>query len=102
MWIFGQILNKPSPVLVMMAALRNPRVLPWIDERTPRLYLYSKVDEIVPMADVEVHAARSASEGLDVRKLCFDTSAHVAHARVYPEEYWGSVKRVWADACQAK
>ncbi|KAF8207014.1 hypothetical protein K438DRAFT_1815535 [Mycena galopus ATCC 62051] len=101
-WTFGHLLNKPNPVLAVMAALKNPRVLPWIDQRSPRLYIYSKVDEMVPSTDVEAHAAQSASEGLDVRKLRFEKSAHVSHARVYPEEYWATVKNLWADACQVK
>ncbi|KAJ7470786.1 hypothetical protein FB451DRAFT_1135118 [Mycena latifolia] len=100
LWIaLGQILRQPSPVQVMMDALRRPRVLPWIDERSPRLYIYSKADDMVPWTDIEEHAARAASDGLDVRRLRFDNSAHVAHARVHPEEYWAAVKKVWADAC---
>lgn len=98
LWIVGHILRNPNPILAMMAALRNPHVLPWIDQRTPRLYIYSKVDKMVPAADIEGHAAQCASEGLDVRKLRFEKSAHVAHARDYPEEYWAAVKNLWADA----
>jgi hypothetical protein len=100
MWIVGHIMNRPNPVLTMMALLRNPRVLPWIDKRSPRLYIYSKVDTMIPSVDVEVHASRSASDGLDVRKLCFDNSPHVGHARVYPERYWAAVKDLWVDACR--
>ncbi|KAJ7671455.1 hypothetical protein DFH06DRAFT_1177614 [Mycena polygramma] len=101
MWTIGHILNRPNPVLAMMDTLRHPNVLPWIDERSPRLYLYSKLDAMIPPDDVEAHARRSASDGLDVRKLCFDKSAHVAHARVYPEQYWAAVKTVWEDAWNA-
>ncbi|KAJ7503545.1 hypothetical protein B0H11DRAFT_586645 [Mycena galericulata] len=99
LWTRGQILRRPSPLQTMMVSLRRPRVLPWIDERTPRLYIYSKVDEMVPFTDVEAHAARSESEGLDVRRVCFDKSPHVAHARLYPEEFWTAVRKVWTDGC---
>ncbi|KAJ6577554.1 hypothetical protein B0H19DRAFT_1120351 [Mycena capillaripes] len=101
MWLIGNLVGRPNPVRTMMNALRNPRVLPWIDERSPRLYLYSKADVMVPWAEVEAHAKRSASDGLDVRRWCFDKSGHVAHARVYPQQYWAAVKNLWADACQA-
>ncbi|KAJ7116583.1 hypothetical protein C8R44DRAFT_854944 [Mycena epipterygia] len=87
------ILRRPSPVQTIMATLRNPRILPWIDERSPRMYIYSKTDEMVPWADIEGHAVHAASEGLDVRRLCFDKSPHVAHARVYPQEYWTAVAK---------
>ncbi|KAJ6468307.1 hypothetical protein C8R45DRAFT_837987, partial [Mycena sanguinolenta] len=102
MWTVGRIVSRPSPIAAMMTALRNPRVLPWIDERSPRLYIYSKADQMVPSVDVEAHAARCAREGLDVRKVCFDKSAHVTHARVYPEEYWAAVRSLWTDASQVK
>ncbi|KAJ6553576.1 hypothetical protein DFH09DRAFT_1366190 [Mycena vulgaris] len=102
LWIVGHLLRRPSPVQVIMAGLRRPRVLPWIDERSPRLYIYSKADEMVPWADVEENAAAAASEGLDVRRLRFDNSAHVAHARIHPEEYWAAVRNIWADACRGK
>ncbi|KAJ7036837.1 hypothetical protein C8F04DRAFT_1094543 [Mycena alexandri] len=100
-WLVGHLLRQPSPIRQMMNALRNPRVLPWIDDRTPRLYVYSKMDAMVPWVDIEEHAAQSASQGLDVRRVCFEKSPHVAHARLYPETYWAAVKDVWDDACNA-
>ncbi|KAK7032750.1 hypothetical protein R3P38DRAFT_2918692 [Favolaschia claudopus] len=102
MMLLGRLLNRPQPLVAMMKALRNPRLLPWIDERSPRLYIYSNADQMVPAADVEEHAAQSASEGLDVRQLRFDKSAHVEHARVYPGEYWAAIQKLWTDACQVK
>lgn len=38
-------------------------------------------------------------DGLDVRRVCFEKSPHVAHARFYPEQYWTAVREVWTDAC---
>ncbi|KAJ7760634.1 hypothetical protein DFH07DRAFT_816203 [Mycena maculata] len=101
-WTRDQLLRRPSPIHKMMRALRRPRVLPWLDARSPRLYVYSKMDEMVPWRDVEEHAAQSAGDGLDVRLVCFEESPHVAHARVYPEEYWAAVRKVWADACAVR
>ncbi|KAJ7650856.1 hypothetical protein FB45DRAFT_820261 [Roridomyces roridus] len=98
-WTRGQIFGIPSPIAVMLIALRRPRILPWIDARTPRLYVYSHGDEMVPAEDIEAHALLSESAGLDVRRLCFEKSPHVAHARFHPEEYWSAVRKVWADAC---
>ncbi|KAJ7183291.1 hypothetical protein C8R46DRAFT_1066488 [Mycena filopes] len=99
--LLGELLRRPNPIRHMMGALRNPQVVPWIDARTPRLYLYSKMDNMVPWVDVAEHAAQSAAEGLDVRSVCFEKSPHVSHARLYPERYWAAVKSVWDDACNA-
>ncbi|KAJ7666281.1 hypothetical protein B0H17DRAFT_1090070 [Mycena rosella] len=99
LWAIGQISRRPNPVHAMAAGLRRPCVLPWIDGRSPRLYVYSKADDMVPWADIEENIARSTSDGLDVRRLRFEDSAHVAHARVHPEEYWAAVRTLWADAC---
>ncbi|KAJ7732139.1 hypothetical protein B0H16DRAFT_1893125 [Mycena metata] len=100
-WIVGHLLRQPNPIQAMMNALQNPRVVPWIDGCTPRLYVYSKADVMVPWADIEEHAAQSASQGLPVQRLCFEKSPHVAHARVYPEAYWTAVKNTWDAACNA-
>ena len=65
---------------------------------TPRLYLYSQADEMVPWTEVEEHAEEARKAGLDVRMERFEGSPHVAHARTDPERYWGAVKKVWEDA----
>ncbi|KAJ7163874.1 hypothetical protein C8R43DRAFT_1086263 [Mycena crocata] len=100
--VLNLILRRPSPIQVMMRGIRNPSVLPWINSRSPRLYIYSKADEMVPWVDIEAHAATSAADGLDVRRLRFDDSPHVAHARTHPEKYWTAVKGLWSDACSTE
>ncbi|KAJ6596184.1 hypothetical protein DFH09DRAFT_1357336 [Mycena vulgaris] len=68
---------------------------PALDRRTLAKTVYLlKADEMVPWADVEENVAAAASEGLDVRRLRFDNSAHVAHARVHPKEYWAAVRNI--------
>ncbi|KAJ6596048.1 hypothetical protein B0H10DRAFT_2197237 [Mycena sp. CBHHK59/15] len=101
MWTVGHIIRRANPIRTMTAALSSPRVLPWLDERSPRLYIYSKADKMVPWTDVEAHVDDAAHKGVNARKLHFDDSPHVAHARAHPEEYWAAVKKVWADACLA-
>ncbi|KAF7317168.1 hypothetical protein HMN09_00451700 [Mycena chlorophos] len=102
--INGVILRRPHPFQIMVKTLQNPRLrlLPWMDPaKTPRLYLYSMADAMVPWQDVDAHYAVCERAGMDVRRVKFAASPHVAHARVYPEEYWGAVKSVWEHACTA-
>ena len=58
----------------------------------PRLYVYSKGDELVPWGDVESHAEDARGKGYgDVRRVLFGDSAHCAHAMVHKEQYWEAV-----------
>lgn len=94
-WLFG----KKDLVESLRGALNNSRVLPWTSKYTPRLYIYSRKDELVPYKEVESHAREAAALGLDVRQETFEDSAHVAHARADPERYWGAIERTWTKAC---
>ena len=82
----------------MRTTLNKYLLLPWFSKHTPRLYLYSQADEMVPWTEVEEHAEEARKAGLDVRMERFEGSPHVAHARSDPERYWGAVKKVWEDA----
>ncbi|EGN99311.1 hypothetical protein SERLA73DRAFT_182241 [Serpula lacrymans var. lacrymans S7.3] len=88
---------------ILMEQLReslfNPQILPWTNSRTPRLYLYSRKDELVPWQQVQNHSEVSRSKGLNVRTELFENSAHVAHMRAEPDRYWSSVMKIWNDAC---
>ena len=93
-----QIFGKKSRILKMRTTLNKYVLLLWFSKRTPRLYLYSQADEMVPWTEVEAHAEEARKAGLDVRMERFEGSPHVAHARTDPERYWGAVKKVWEDA----
>lgn len=53
----------------------------------PQLFLYSKADTVIMAADVEEVIARRKDQGVDVKSLCWEESAHVAHFRANPELY---------------
>ncbi|KAF8639269.1 hypothetical protein AX16_010341 [Volvariella volvacea WC 439] len=96
------LLPKATPLQRLMERLNTPSdgtpaVIPWMTKATPRLYLYSKKDHLVPWTDIERHAAQA--EGVrgfkHVTLRRFEDSPHVAHARSYPDEYWGAVQQHW-------
>jgi hypothetical protein len=77
--------------------LLNPRLLPWTDKRTPRLYVFSKMDSMVSWVHVKAHAESVRASGLNTRIELFENSQHVAHAKADPTRYWGHVDEVWED-----
>ncbi|KAG1736528.1 hypothetical protein EDB19DRAFT_1896032 [Suillus lakei] len=76
----------------------NPRVLPWMGLHTPRLYLFSRKDKLIPWQDVMQHAETAKERGIDARCELFEESEHVAHIRIEPERYWASVNEIWGAA----
>ena len=58
----------------------------------PRLYIYSKADQLVPYQDVKSHADDAKiKEYRATSEVLFETSAHCAHAMVHKEQYWEAV-----------
>lgn len=82
-----------------LKALLNPRLLPWMNSQTPRLYVFSKKDELVPWQAVQQHAEAAKTLGLNVRYEIYEESAHVAHMRLDPKRYWASIQDLWQIAC---
>jgi Eukaryotic protein of unknown function (DUF829) len=95
---FSFITRERSSMDQMREALNKARVLPWTNERTPRLYIYSDTDELVQQEAVEEHIAEAKALGLNVRGEYFKGSAHVSHVRADADRYWAAVKKVWAEA----
>ncbi|KAF9460355.1 hypothetical protein BDZ94DRAFT_1169921 [Collybia nuda] len=98
--LMKRLFAKKDMAQVLRAALHNPRLLPWVCKYTPRLYIYSRKDELVPFTEVEKHAQEAEVAGFNVMQEKFEDTAHVAHARTEPERYWGAVDRVWFEACK--
>ena len=61
-------------------------------------YIYSKTDTIIGFEDVDAHAAEAARDGLQVNRVVFEKSAHVAHLVANPERYWREVEETWKRA----
>jgi hypothetical protein len=61
----------------------------------PRLYIYSKEDEMVWYSDVHDHAEEAKAKGYkSVSELMFEDSSHCAHVRAHEEKYWSEVSSV--------
>ncbi|OAA57958.1 hypothetical protein SPI_06843 [Niveomyces insectorum RCEF 264] len=84
----------------------TPAVDPWHPQNDPdggnrrevrRAYLYSPGDALIPVADVEAHAAEARTHGFAVARMAsFPNSSHVAHMRADGPRYWRTVREVWA------
>lgn len=64
----------------------------------PQLFLYSKADRIIMAEDVEEVVSRRKARGVDVKAVCWEDSAHVAHLRRHPEIYMKTCLD-FVDAC---
>jgi len=95
--LFGT--NPPADIL--KESLLNAHLVPWVDERTPRLYVYSKVDQLIPWQDVEGHIHAVEAAGMDVRSEVFEKSAHVQHAIEDPKRYWSAIAGLWDAVARA-
>lgn len=58
----------------------------------PRLYIYSKADQLVLYEDVKTHVDDAKQKGyLAVSELLFEASGHCAHAMTHKDEYWKTI-----------
>jgi hypothetical protein len=92
------IFRWPHPIDILHHDLLEPHVLPWTDERTPRLYVYSKEDKMVDFNHVEEHLAEVKRRGFVVKTELFEGTGHVNHARSDPARYWGAMGFLWTEA----
>ncbi|KAI0474076.1 hypothetical protein GGR56DRAFT_676508 [Xylariaceae sp. FL0804] len=63
--------------------------------RAPRLYLYSREDDLIGWRDVEAQAAEARARGYETVLERFEGSPHVGHMRVHPQQYWAAILRCW-------
>jgi len=65
------------------------------DNKAPRVYLYSRADQMVLFNEVDEHADIAASKGWDVTKVQFEKSAHCGHLREDEAKYWAAIMEAW-------
>ncbi|KAJ8520744.1 hypothetical protein ONZ45_g2481 [Pleurotus djamor] len=99
LYMKGTLFGVRSPIQQVSDMLIRADILPWTGTHTPRLYVFSKADELVPWEEVHDTARRSELAGLDTRIELFDESPHVAHGRTDPARYWSAIRKAWETAC---
>ena len=90
--IVDVVLHREKKMAVLCRELNNEDVF---DNTVPRVYVYSRVDEIVKFEDVEEHADIAESKGWDVTRVHFNNSAHCGHVREDEAKYWATIMEAW-------
>lgn len=70
----------------------------FVSESAMRLFLYSKVDELVSCEDIENQVGHWKKMDHTCRTERFDESPHVGHMRMYPRRYWDAIAEAWKAA----
>lgn len=83
-------------------SMNDPVLMGTAKDGGERIYLYGDADEVIGPHGVESHARESEALGWRVRLEKFEGSAHVAHARTHPEQYWGAVTGAWEEALRGR
>ncbi|KAF1968453.1 hypothetical protein BU23DRAFT_262408 [Bimuria novae-zelandiae CBS 107.79] len=83
-----------NQIFVIRRQLNNPTLF---DKRAPRVYLYSKADEMVGDDEVESHAELSEAQGWKVTRVRFEKSPHAGHVRENEGRYWDAVQAAWKE-----
>ena len=97
--VVSSVYPRINPIAKIRKDLNIPNILPWTDERTPRVYLYSSTDRAVRSSAVEEHIAEAREKGFRiVRAEKFVGSSHVAHVRKDPTKYWNAIEAIWVEA----
>ncbi|KAK5727423.1 hypothetical protein LTR15_003319 [Elasticomyces elasticus] len=92
------------PIFVLPTLFGSPNLVAWLrrclndaslfSREVPRVYLYSKADQMVPWSAVQDHCASAHNEGYRANMVRFRASPHVAHMNEDKERYWGAVESV--------
>jgi hypothetical protein len=91
-FVFNNVTGSENDMVVMSRLLNDPEIF---DNRVPRVYLYSKVDQMVDWTEIEDHADQAMGKGWEVERVRFEKSPHVGHILEDGERYWGAVMQGW-------
>jgi hypothetical protein len=91
-FLVNMIRRKENKMVVLCREMNDESVF---DSSVPRVYLYSRVDEMVGCEEVEEHAAIAKRKGWDVTMVRFENSAHCGHVREDEQKYWGAILEAW-------
>jgi hypothetical protein len=88
-FVANRIFGAVSFLRRLRKDLNDPAMFP---KSAPRIYIYSKTDEMVDWQDVESHAEDAREKGWDVKTERFEGSKHVGHLIADGKRYWNDVQ----------
>ncbi|KAH8704668.1 indole-diterpene biosynthesis protein-like protein PaxU [Phaeosphaeriaceae sp. PMI808] len=91
-FIVWTALRKENKMVILCRQLNDETVF---DNNVPRVYLYSRADQMVGFEEADEHANISESKGWNVTRVHFEQSAHCGHVREDEKKYWASIIEAW-------
>ncbi|KAK3214026.1 hypothetical protein GRF29_28g1815303 [Pseudopithomyces chartarum] len=98
LFVIDKVSGREPTIAVLRRQLNDSAIL---RKQAPRVYLYSKADEMVGHDEVEEHADQAEAQGWNVTRVRFERSAHAGHIREDEGRYWGAVKTAWDEGSPA-
>jgi hypothetical protein len=84
--------RKENKMVILCRELNDTAIF---DKTVPRVYLYSRADQMVGFEEVEEHADIAESKGWDVQRVVFEKSPHCGHIREDEAKYWAAIMEAW-------
>lgn len=91
-WLVTTAMGLENKNYVLCRELNDDNVF---DNRVPRVYLYSRADQMVGFEEADEHAGNAESKGWDVTRVRFEKSAHCGHVREDEAKYWAAIMEAW-------
>ena len=91
-WVADVVMWRERKMVVLCRELNDEKVF---DNKVPRVYLYSRTDQMVGFEEADEHADEARAKGWDVEKVVFEKSAHCGHVREDEGKYWKAVMGAW-------
>ncbi|KAJ6594364.1 hypothetical protein B0H19DRAFT_1095171 [Mycena capillaripes] len=96
LWVRRILVDDEDLFAHMHTRLGMQGLLPLAEGYSPRVYIYSETDKMVPFTSVEQHLSTiKGNPSFDVAAEKFDGSQHIQHERKDSERYWNAVYAVW-------
>jgi hypothetical protein len=91
-FIVWSVLGKENKMVKLCRQLNDDTVFL---NTVPRVYLYSRADEMVGFEEADEHADIAKSKGWNVTKVHFQNSSHCGHVREDEAKYWAAIMGAW-------
>jgi hypothetical protein len=91
-FVVWTVIGKENKMVILCRQLNDETVF---DNTVPRVYLYSRADQMVGFEEADEHADIAESKGWDVTRVQFEKSAHCGHVREDETKYWATIMEAW-------